>query len=79
MEFRQGQEPNLSSKQGGRQTRSYQLSSGCHQEPVRHIEKYLRVGDVSDLPHVLGKWFTNTHKVFFLIHLRFPRDGPLHL
>ena len=28
--------------------------------------------------NVLGKWFPNTHKVFFLIHLRFPRDGPLH-
>ena len=63
--------------QGGRQTQSYQ-SSGCHQDPVGHIAKILRAGDVSGLPHVLGKWFLNTHKVFFLIHLRFPRDGPLH-
>ena len=56
MEFRQGLEPNLSSKQRGRQTRSYQQSSVCHQEHVGQIVKYLHVGDVSGLLHVLGKW-----------------------
>ena len=26
----------------------------------------------------LKKWFSNTHKALYLIHLRFPRDGNLH-
>ena len=29
-------------------------------EPVEHIAKHLRAGDVSGLPHVLGKWFSKT-------------------
>ena len=43
MEFRQGQEPNLYSKQGGRQTQLDQQSNGCRQEPFGHIEKIVFV------------------------------------
>ena len=51
---------------------------GCRQELFEQIVGYPQLGDVSGLRHVLGKWFPNTHKAFFLIHPRFPRDGTPH-
>ena len=54
MEFRQEQEPNLSSKQGGRQTRSYQQSSGHHQELFEQTVGYPHTDDASGLRYVIG-------------------------
>ena len=62
--------------QGSRHTQSDQKSNGCHQELVGHIAKYLRVGDTSDLPRVLGKWFTKTQKVFFHNSSSFSKGWP---
>ena len=47
-------------------------SNGYRQELFEHTARYFRTGDASGPRCGLEKWTPNTHKAFFLIHLRFP-------
>ena len=52
------------------QTRFDQWSNGC--QVSEHTAGFFRIGDASGSRHVLGKSNPSVHRVFFLIHLRFP-------
>ena len=43
-----------------------------------HTARYVHTGDASGPRRGHGKWKPNTHKAFFLIHLRFPKGDRHH-